>query len=421
MEHARVSPIAKGDYYGLTAYLFMEQIHSLLKSKEDLLMKRKVISVLLCTAMVATMAAGCGSSAKETEAAATTATTDAATEAPAATDAAETDAPATTEAPADTDGGSDEGGNITVGFSQVGAESDWRTANSESMKSTFSTDNGYELIFDDAQQKQENQITAIRNFIQQEVDYIVLAPVTETGWDTVLQEAKDAAIPVIIVDRMVDVSDDSLYTAWVGSNFELEGKKASAWLKAYADAKGMKEINIVDIQGTIGASAQIGRTKGLADAVEANGWNLLAAQTGEFTQAKGQEVMESMLKQYDNINVVYCENDNEAFGAIDAIEAAGKTVGVDGDILVMSFDSTNAGLTDTLSGKIVCNTECNPLHGPRVEEIIQKLEAGENVEKEQYVDEEIFANPSEVTSINVDGTDYPVTVMTQEVLDSRAY
>ena len=111
---------------------------------------------------------------------------------------------------------------ITVGFSQVGAESDWRTANTESMKSTFSEDNGYELIFDDAQQKQENQLTAIRNFIQQEVDYIVLAPVTETGWDTVLQEAKDAGIPVIIVDRMVDVSDDSLYTAWVGSNFKLE-------------------------------------------------------------------------------------------------------------------------------------------------------------------------------------------------------
>ena len=105
---------------------------------------------------------------------------------------------------------------ITVGFSQVGAESDWRTANTESMKSTFSEENGYELIFDDAQQKQENQLTAIRNFIQQEVDYIVLAPVTETGWDTVLQEAKDAGIPVIIVDRMVDVSDDSLYTAWVG-------------------------------------------------------------------------------------------------------------------------------------------------------------------------------------------------------------
>ena len=176
---------------------------------------------------------------------------------------------------------------ITVGFSQVGAESDWRTANSESMKSTFTKDNGYELIFDDAQQKQENQISAIRNFIQQDVDYIVLAPVTETGWDAVLGEAKQAGIPVIIVDRMVDVKDDSLYTAWVGSNFELEGKKAAAYLDAYMKAKNMKDMKLVNIQGTIGASAQIGRTKGLDDAVAANGWNLLDKTTGEFTQAKG--------------------------------------------------------------------------------------------------------------------------------------
>ena len=149
---------------------------------------------------------------------------------------------------------------ITVGFSQVGAESDWRTANSESMKSTFTKDNGYELIFDDAQQKQENQISAIRNFIQQDVDYIVLAPVTETGWDAVLGEAKQAGIPVIIVDRMVDVKDDSLYTAWVGSNFELEGKKAAAYLDAYMKAKNMKDMKLVNIQGTIGASAQMAGT-----------------------------------------------------------------------------------------------------------------------------------------------------------------
>ena len=251
---------------------------------------------------------------------------------------------------------------ITVGFSQVGAESDWRTANTESMKSTFSEENGYELIFDDAQQKQENQLTAIRNFIQQEVDYILLAPVTETGWDTVLQEAKDADIPVIIVDRMVDVSDDSLYTTWIGTDSLLEGRKAAEWLNAYTTAKGIdaKDVNIVDIQGTIGSTAQIGRSKGLEEGVDNYGWNLLAQQSGEFTQAKGQEVMESMLKQYDNINVVYCENDNEAFGAIDAIEAAGKTVGSDianGEIMVMSFDTTNAGLTDTLAGKIACDVE----------------------------------------------------------------
>ena len=317
---------------------------------------------------------------------------------------------------------------ITVGFSQVGAESDWRTANTESMKSTFSEENGYELIFDDAQQKQENQLTAIRNFIQQEVDYILLAPVTETGWDTVLQEAKDADIPVIIVDRMVDVSDDSLYTTWIGTDSLLEGRKAAEWLNAYTTAKGIdaKDVNIVDIQGTIGSTAQIGRSKGLEEGVDNYGWNLLAQQSGEFTQAKGQEVMESMLKQHDNINVVYCENDNEAFGAIDAIEAAGKTVGPDGDILVMSFDTTNAGLTDTLSGKIICDTECNPLHGPRAEELIKALEAGEEVEKLNYVDEEIFAHDDTVKSVKATNSldeekDFDVTPLTQDILDKRAY
>lgn len=320
---------------------------------------------------------------------------------------------------------------ITVGFSQVGAESDWCTANTESMKSTFSEENGYELIFDDAQQKQENQLTAIRNFIQQEVDYILLAPVTETGWDTVLQEAKDADIPVIIVDRMVDVSDDSLYTTWIGTDSLLEGRKAAEWLNAYTTAKGIdaKDVNIVDIQGTIGSTAQIGRSKGLEEGVDNYGWNLLAQQSGEFTQAKGQEVMESMLKQYDNINVVYCENDNEAFGAIDAIEAAGKTVGSDianGEIMVISFDTTNAGLTDTLAGKITCDVECNPLHGPRAEELIKALEAGEEVEKLNYVDEEIFATDDTVdkvkavNSLDEEG-EYAVTPITQEIIDGRAY
>ena len=351
-------------------------------------MKRKVITALLAATMVASLAVGCGNKGGDSK-----------------SDSSKSSS-------------SDE---ITIGFSQVGAESDWRTANSESMKSTFSEKNGYKLIFDDAQQKQENQITAIRNFIQQEVDYIVLAPVTESGWDTVLQEAKDAEIPVIIVDRMVNVSDDSLYTAWVGSNFKLEGQKACEWLKQYAAAKNMSEVNIVDIQGTIGASAQIGRTEALNEAVKANGWNLLAQQTGEFTQAKGQEVMESMLKQYDNINVVYCENDNEAFGAIEAIKAAGKTVGPDGDILVMSFDTTKQGITDTLSGAISVNTEWKPLHGPRVEQIIKQLQAGETPEKQAYVEEGIYAHGSDVASVSIDGTDYEVTEVTQDVVDARAY
>ena len=361
-------------------------------------MKRKVITALLAATMVASLAVGCGNKGGDSK-----------------SDSSESSS-------------SDE---ITIGFSQVGAESDWRTANTESMKSTFSEENGYELIFDDAQQKQENQLTAIRNFIQQEVDYILLAPVTETGWDTVLQEAKDADIPVIIVDRMVDVSDDSLYTTWIGTDSLLEGRKAAEWLNAYTTAKGIdaKDVNIVDIQGTIGSTAQIGRSKGLEEGVDNYGWNLLAQQSGEFTQAKGQEVMESMLKQYDNINVVYCENDNEAFGAIDAIEAAGKTVGSDianGEIMVMSFDTTNAGLTDTLAGKIACDVECNPLHGPRAEELIKALEAGEEVEKLNYVDEEIFATDDTVdkvkavNSLDEEG-EYDVTPITQEIIDGRAY
>lgn len=376
-------------------------------------MKRKLLAAFLCAAMVVTMgAAGCGGSSNEAS------TDDTAAEESAAEDT--TDA-AEEESSDDAAAEESDGGVITVGFSQVGAESDWRTANSESMKNTFSEENGYKFIFDDAQQKQENQITAIRNFVQQDVDYILLAPVTETGWDTVLQEAKDAGIPVIIVDRMVDVSDDSLYTAWVGTNPLLEGRKAGEWLKAYAEAHNIEELNIADIQGTIGSTAQIGRTQGLEEAAEKYGWNIVVQQTGEFTQAKGQEVMESILKQYDNINVVYCENDNEAFGAIDAIEASGKTVGPDGDMLVISFDSTNAGLTDVLSGKIICDVECNPLHGPRAEELIKKLEAGEEIEKENYVDGEIFAHGTDVESVTIEGTEYPVTEVTEDVIAGRAY
>lgn len=390
--------------------------HNKVKSnREEWKMKKKVLTALLCSTMLGSMLMGCGGDSSGREAGKSEASSTAKSVGEDSTEEDKTD----------------DSGVITVGFSQVGAESDWRTANSESMKDTFSEANGYELIFDDAQQKQENQITAIRNFIQQEVDYILLAPVTETGWDTVLQEAKDADIPVIIVDRMVNVSDDSLFTTWIGTDSLLEGRKASEWLHAYAEANdiGASELNIVNIQGTIGSTAQIGRSKGLEEGVEKYGWNLLEQQTGEFTQAKGQEVMESMLKQHDNINVVYCENDNEAFGAIDAIEAAGKKVGGDvknGEIMVISFDTTNAGLTDTLAGKITCDVECNPLHGPRAEELIKKLEAGETVEKLNYVDEEVFTYDNSVKSVTVKNSldeeaDYAVTQITQEILDKRAY
>ena len=307
---------------------------------------------------------------------------------------------------------------IVVGFSQVGAESDWRSANTESMKSTFTKEAGYDLIFEDGQQKQANQIRAIRTFIQQEVDYIVLAPVTETGWDTVLREAKDAGIPVVIVE------DDSLFTCFVGSDFELEGLKMSEWLNSFSISKGIapEDLHIVNIQGNIGASAQIGRTRGLEQGAAKYGWDLLDQVSGEFTQAKGKEVMEAFLKKYDNINVVYCENDNEAFGAMEAIRAAGKRVGSNlaaGDIMILSFDGVSTESMDcVLKDEITCIGECNPLHGPRVEALIQILEDGRTPEKFSYVEEGLYAHDDTVTA---DLKTYRVRRVDDEIRNENAY
>lgn len=306
--------------------------------------------------------------------------------------------------------------SIVVGFSQLGAESDWRSANTDSMKEAFSAKNGYSLVFKDGQQKQSNQITAVRTFIQQDVDYIVLAPVTESGWDSVLEEAKEAGIPVILVDRMVAVSDKSLYNCWVGSDFELEGKKVCEWLNQYAIAHGIaaKDLHIVDLQGTLGSTAQIGRSRGLNEAAIKHGWDIVALAEADFTQARGREVMASMLRTYSNINVVYCENDNEAIGAIMALESAGYIVGSDilnGEVMVLSFDGINEeALGYAKEGKIACIGECNPMHGARVAGMIEQLEKGESINKFNYVEERIFSALPDVSEITVDGTTYSITV-----------
>lgn len=282
---------------------------------------------------------------------------------------------------------------IEIGFSEVGAESDWRVAHSESMRNTFTEENGYELLFEDARQRQENQIAAIRDFILQEFDYIVVAPVIETGWDEVFQEAKDAGIPVIVVDRMVEVADDSLFTAWVGSDFHNEGVMAMEWLDGYLEeqGRGEDEIAILEVRGTEGASAQLGRTKGLMEGIEAHdNWTLTGSVQGEFTQAKAYEEVAAVLASGEKPDVIYCENDDSAFGAIQALEEAGISYGVGGDVIIISFDSTNAGLTACMEGRINLDVECNPLHGPRVEHIIRQLETGETPDKHWYVDETYF-------------------------------
>ncbi len=279
-----------------------------------------------------------------------------------------------------------------IGMSQVGAESDWRVANSESMKMVFTEENGYHLLFEDARQKQENQITAIRKFIQQQVDYIVLMPISESGWDSVLQEAKEAGIPVILVDRMADVEDESLYAAHVGSDFFKEGTLAVDWME-----NGFREsgdaVKIIHIQGTLGSTAQLGRTAALEEAVAAReNWELLIQLDGDFTQAKAYEVMTaylSSLPEKGDVDVVYCENDNMAFGALQALEEQGYRCGREG-VSIITFDATRGALTECLKGKISLAVECNPLLGPLVEEVIQTMEAGEIPEKHRYVEERVF-------------------------------
>ena len=284
-------------------------------------------------------------------------------------------------------------GDIVIGISQVGSESDWRTTNTEAYRDTFTEEKGYYLIFEDGQQKQENQVKALRKFILKGVDYIVLDPIVETGWDAVLKEARDANIPVILADRNVLVEDESLYTCWIGSDFLQEGKNAGEWLAKNLASRGSgnMDINLVTLQGTLGSTAQIGRTLGFAEVMEKHpNWNMLEYQSGDFTQAKAYEVMEYFLDTYEDIDVVVCENDNMAFGAIEAIKEAGLRVGRNGDIMIISFDAVRDALLLVQKGEISADFECNPITAPLVEEIIQKLECGEAVEKVQYVDETYF-------------------------------
>ena len=282
---------------------------------------------------------------------------------------------------------------IKVGFSQTGAESVWRVADTESIKKALSEENGFDLIYDDGQQKQENQIRAIRNFIQQDVDYIVLAPLVENGWDSVLEEAKQAGIPVIVVDRMVNVKDSNLYTAYIGTNFLQEGETAVNWLESVLKKYGRENenLNIVDIQGTMNSTAQIGRSEALAAAIKEHpNWKLAAEECGEFTKPKSYEVMSDILTKTKDIDVCYCENDSEAFGAIKALQEAGLTCNINGGVIVISFDATSEGLTDCLSGLISMDVECNPLQGPYVAKIISQLNSGNSVQKVTYLDETWF-------------------------------
>ncbi|WP_066466215.1 ABC transporter substrate-binding protein [Sanguibacter suarezii] len=295
---------------------------------------------------------------------------------------------------AEGDGGSGGDGTIKVGFSQLGAESGWRTANTESIKANLTAENGINLTFVDAQQKQENQIKALRDFIDQDVDVIAFSPVIETGWDEVLQDIKDAGIPVVLVDRTVDTTVEDPFVTWIGADFTAEGVTAGEWVKEnHPDAK------IFELQGTMGSGAQANRQDGFRSVI---GDNVIGEASGNFTRTEGKAAVEAALQAYPDLDLIFAHNDDMGLGAIEAIEAAGKVPGQ--DIQIVTVDGVHDGLVALLEGKFNYVVECNPAFGDQLLELIKQVAAGEDVEKSTIVVDEAFDQ-----------------TITQEVIDGRSF
>lgn len=293
----------------------------------------------------------------------------------------------------ETGGGSDD--IIVVGFSQVGAESGWRAANTDSVKGSLTKENGFDLKFSDAQQKQENQIQAIRSYIAQDVDVIAFSPVVESGWDAVLEEAKAAGIPVVLTDRAVDSKDDSLYETFIGSDFVLEGKMAGDWV---VEQYGDEEMKIVELQGTTGAAPANDRMAGFADAIAGTpNFEIIASQTGNFTRTEGKQVMEGFLQAHKDIDLVFAHNDDMGLGAIEAIKAAGLVPGE--DIKIVTVDAVKDGMEALAAGEINYIVECNPLFGPKLIDILKDVVAGKTIDKRTVIEDQAFDQEAAIKAL----------------------
>ena len=357
---------------------------------------------------------------------------------------------------------------ITVGISQSGEESSWKDANTASFMDTFVKSNGYEAVYADAGSDQEKQIEDVEGFIKQGVDYIILNPISEIGWDDVLEDAKKTHIPVILVNNGVDTDDSSLYSCMLGSDYGKQMKKAGKWLDEYLkeeeEKKAEKEkaaseaptqeeseqtdsedtevntdsskatdssasifnkimkssstakdetdsteeeqteeditIKIAAIQESIGSEEQLTRAQGYQTMLEKySDWEMVAQQTGDNSREEAQKVMKLFLEQEPDLRVVFAESDEMALGAIDAIGKSGKTCGEDGDIIVISFGGSKAGIEAVKEGKLNVTFECSPDQGPKAAELIQRLESDISIDKEQYVEETYFDGTMDLDEI----------------------
>ena len=343
-------------------------------------MKKKLLGILLSTAMIATMLVGCGSSAADTTAPADSSTEESTEES--------TDASADAEAPAAS------GDLIKVGIiNNDPNESGYRTANDKDMKAMFTEENGYEASFAYSL-KNDEQITAAQKFIQDGVDYLLLSAADTAGWDSVLQ---DARIRVILFDRTID-ADESLYEASIVSDMAKEGETAVEWLKS----QNLDEYNIIHLQGVMGSAAQQGRTGALNDTVASDGWNLVTQQTAEWNSEKAQQIVQSVIDSGKSFNVIYAENDDMAKGAVAALDKANIPHGVGKDVIVMGFDCNKWALEELLNQNWNYDGQCNPFQASYIDDIIKKIENGETISEKTIIMDEKGFDATTITQEDVD-------------------
>ena len=327
-------------------------------------MKRKIVSVLLCSAMVATMAMGCGGKEEPAEEA--------------------------------KDGGKD-GGLIKVGIiNNDPNESGFRTANDKDLKEMFTKENGYDASFAYSL-KNDEQITAAQKFIQDGVDYLLLSAADTSGWDSVLKDAQDAGTRVVLFDRTID-ADEELYEASIVSDMKKEGETAATWLKD----QELSEYNIIHLQGVMGSAAQKGRSEALDVMAKEEGWNIVTQQTAEWNAEKAQQIVQSAIDAGQKFNVIYAENDDMAKGAVAALDKANMSHGVGKDVVIMGFDCNKWALEELLAQNWNYDGQCNPFQAKYIDEVIQKIEKGEEIEEKTIVMEEKGFDATTITQGDVD-------------------
>ena len=328
-------------------------------------MKRKKILALLVSAVMAVGVIGCGNGGEKSDT-------------------------------GKTDSGSD-GDLIKVGIiNNDPNESGYRTANDADMKEKFTEENGYDASFAYSL-KNDEQITAAQKFIQDGIDYLLLSAADTSGWDSVLKDAQDAGTQVILFDRTID-ADESLYVASIVSDMKAEGETAANWLKD----QNLGEYNIIHIQGVMGSAAQVGRTGAMDEMAKAEGWNIVTQQTAEWNAEKAQQIVQSVIDAGTDFNVIYAENDDMAKGAVAALDKANISHGVDGDVVIMGFDTNKWALEELLAGRWNYDGQCNPFQASYIDEIIQKLENGEEITEKTIIMEEKGFDAATITQDDVD-------------------